>query len=41
MIVTAVDWECLNHQQAILATNEWQFGIVICYVAGCAQFQLL
>jgi hypothetical protein len=42
MIPTAVDWERqMNHQQAILATNEWRFGIVICYVAGRALFQLL
>jgi hypothetical protein len=40
MIHTAVDWERqMNHQQAIQATNEWRFGIVICYVAGRAQFQ--
>jgi hypothetical protein len=40
MILTAVDWERrMNHQQAIQATNEWQFGIVVCYVAGCARFQ--
>jgi hypothetical protein len=34
MIPTAVDWERrMNHRQAIQATNEWRFGIVICYVA--------
>jgi hypothetical protein len=42
MIPTTVDWESrMNYQQAILATNEWRFGIVICYVADRAQFQLL
>jgi hypothetical protein len=42
MIPTTVDWERqMNHQQAILATNEWRFGIFICYVADCARFQLL
>jgi hypothetical protein len=40
MIPTAVDCERrMNHQQAIQATNEWRFGIVIWYVAGRAQFQ--
>jgi hypothetical protein len=40
MIPTAVDWERrMNHRQAIQATNEWRFGIVICYVAGRAQCQ--
>jgi hypothetical protein len=40
MIPTTVDWERrMNHQQAIQATNEWRFGIVICYVAGRAQCQ--
>jgi hypothetical protein len=34
MIPTAVDWERrMNHQQ------EWRFGIVICYLAGRAQFR--
>jgi hypothetical protein len=42
MIPTTVDWECqMNHQQAILATNGWQLGIDICYVADRAQFLLL
>jgi hypothetical protein len=42
MIPTTVDWEHqMNHQQAILANNEWGSGIVIFYAAGRAQFQLL